>query len=85
MKFFREVRENAETAVAAASRAALAVSRINKRLDDFEARLSAIETALNDNQSQKLRAEKDYIEGMYNMLNYNVDVAKKAKGRELNE
>lgn len=85
MKFFREVRENAEAAVAAASRAALAVSRINKRLDDFEARLSAIETALNDNQSQKLRAEKDYIEGMFNMLNYNVDVAKKAKGRELNE
>ncbi len=85
MKFFREVRENAEAAVAAASRTTLAVSRINKRMDDFEARLSAIETALNDNQSQKLRAEKDYIDGMFNMLNYSVDVAKKAKGRELNE
>ena len=86
---FREIRENAEAAVSAASKTALALVRFKKevgdRLVDIETRLKAIEDSMNDGEIKTLRDEKDYIEGMFNMLNFNVDVAKKAKGRELNE
>ena len=58
---------------------------VGDRLVDIEMRLKAIEDSMNDGEIKTLRDEKDYIEGMFNMLNFNVDVAKKAKGRELNE
>lgn len=74
--------QSAEAAITAASRAANSLSKLKKRLDVVEERLKAIEDAINDEESQKLRAEKDYIDGMYNMLNYNIDTARKAKGRE---
>ena len=85
MKIFREIRENSAAAVAAASKTALALSRLSKRLDVIEERLKALEDAINDSESQKLKAEKDYIDGMFNMLNYDISTAVKAKGRELNE
>ena len=85
MKIFREIRENSEAAVSAASKTALALSRLSKRLDVIEERLKALEDAINDSESQKLKAEKDYIDGMFNMLNYDISTAVKAKGRELNE
>lgn len=85
MNLFREIRENAEAAVSASSKTALALARLSRRLDVIEERLKALEDAVNDEQSQKLKAEKDYIDGMYNILNYDISMARKAKGRELNE
>lgn len=86
---FREIRENAEAAVSAASKTALALSKFKKELDErlssIEGRLKALEDSVNDGEIKTLREEKDYIDGMFNMLNFNVDTAKKAKGRELNE
>lgn len=86
---FREIRENAEAAVSAASKTALALVRFRKefdeRLGNIETRLKAIEDSMNDGEIKTLRDEKDYIDGMFNMLNFNVDTAKRAKGRELNE
>jgi len=74
--------QSAEAAITAASRAANGLAKLKKRLDIVEEHLKALEDAVNDEESQKLRAEKDYIDGMYNMLNYNIDTARKAKGRE---
>lgn len=76
---------SAEAAVSAISRIAPAIGKLNKRLDVIEERLHALEDAINDGESQKLRAEKDYIDGMYNMLNYNISMAKKPKGGNVNE
>ena len=79
---FKEVRENAEAAVSASSKTALALSRfmkdLDRRLGIIEERLKAIEDAFNDGEIKTLRDEKDYIDGMFNMLNYNVGTAKKA-------
>ena len=85
MRLFREMREDASAAVSAASKAALAVSKVSRRLDVIEERLKALEDAVNEEQSQKLRKEKEFIDGMYGILNYDVGAAKRAKGRELNE
>ena len=85
MRLFREMREDASAAVSAASKAALAVAKVSRRLDVIEERLKALEDAVNEEQSQKLRKEKEFIDGMYGILNYDVGAAKRAKGRELNE
>ena len=77
--------DQSEAALTAASRVTARLSNLSKRLDVIEERLKALEDAINDGEIKTLRDEKDYIDGMFNMLNFNVDVAKKAKGRELNE
>lgn len=86
---FREVRENAEAAVSASSKTALALSRfmkdVTQRLNGIEERLKAIEDAVNDGDVKTLREQKDFIEGMFNILNYDPTVARRGKGRELNE
>ena len=86
---FKDIRENAEAAVSASSKTALALAKFMKdfdrRLSIIEERLKALEDAVNDGEIKSLREEKDYIDGMFNMLNYGIDTAKKAKGRELNE
>ena len=74
--------QSAEAAITAASRVANGLANLKKRLDVVEEHLKALEDAINDGEVQKLKAEKDYIDGMYNMLNYNIDTARKAKGRE---
>lgn len=81
----RKVSETAEAAITAAARTASAFSRLSKRIDIIEERLKALEDAINDGESQKLKAEKDYIEGMFNILNYDVSTAKKPKERIRNE
>ena len=85
MKFLEDIRGTANAAANAASRTALALTKLSRRLDVIEERLKALEDAINDGESQKLKEEKDYIDGMYNLLNYNVGMARKPKGRELNE
>ncbi len=82
---FREIRETAEAAITASARTATAVSKMNKRIDVIEERLKALEDAINDPENQKLRAEKDYIDGMFNLLNYDVSMARKPKERDRNE
>ena len=82
---FREIREAAEAAITASARTATVVSKMNKRIDIIEERLKALEDAINDSESQKIRAEKDYIDGMYNLLNYDVSMARKPKERNVNE
>lgn len=82
---FREIRENAEAAITAAARTAAAFSRLEKRISVIEERLKALEDSINDPENQKLRAEKDYIDGMYNLLNYDVSMARKPKERKVNE
>lgn len=77
--------DQSEAALTAAARASAAISRLSKRLDVIEERLHALEDAINDGESQKLKAEKDYIDGMYNLLNYDISMAKKPKGGNLNE
>ena len=81
----RKVNDTAEAAITASARTANALSRLSKRIDIIEERLKAFEDAINDTENQKLRAEKDYIEGMYNILNYDVSMAKKPKERIRNE
>ena len=81
----RKVNETAEAAITAAARASNVLARLSKRIDIIEERLKALEDAINDGESQKLRAEKDYIEGMFNLLNYDVSMAKKPKDRIGNE
>ncbi len=81
----RKVNDTAEAAITASARTANALSRLSKRIDIIEERLKALEDAINDTENQKLRAEKDYIEGMYNILNYDVSMAKKPKERIRNE
>lgn len=77
--------QSAEAAITAASRATARLSNLAKRLDLVEERLHALEDAINDGESMKLKAEKDYIDGMYNLLNYDISMAKKPKGVKLSE
>jgi septal ring factor EnvC (AmiA/AmiB activator) len=81
----RKASDNAEAAVNAISRMAPVLSKLQTKLNELERRLDAISDALNDGESQKLKAEKDYIDGMYNLLNYDVSMARKPKDRVLNE
>lgn len=80
-----EAYESAEAALKAVARATRLLVDLTKRLDVIEERLKALEDAINDGESMKLKAEKDYIDGMYNMLNYDISMAKKPKGGILNE
>lgn len=82
---FRQIRDTAEAAITASARTANALSRLSKRIDIVEERLKALEDAINDTENQKLRAEKDYIDGMYALLNYDISAARKPKERNVNE
>ena len=77
--------DQSEAALTAASRVTVRLSNLSKRLDVVEERLKALEDAINDGESMKLKAEKDYIDGMYNLLNYDISMAKKPKGVKLSE
>ena len=86
MRFKADVAlDQSEAALTAASRVTAKVSNLCKRLDLLEERLKALEDAINDGESMKLKAEKDYIDGMYNLLNYDISMAKKPKGVKLSE
>lgn len=82
---FRRIRDTAEAAITASARTANAISRLSKRIDIIEERLKALEDAINDTENQKLRAERDYIDGMYSLLNYDIGQARKPKERNVNE
>ena len=81
----KEALGTAEAALGASSRIAATLSKLNKRLDSLEERLKAIEDSVTSGEVKTLIEEKEYIDGMFNMLTYDIDKAKKAKGRELNE
>ena len=81
----RKVHDTAEAAITASARTANFLAKLDKRLNVIEERLKALEDAINDSENQKLKAEKDYIEGMYNILNYDVSMARKPKGGIRNE
>lgn len=81
----RRINDTAEAAITASARTANVLAKLNKRLDVIEERLKALEDAINDGESQKLKAEKDYIDGMFNILNYDVSMARKPKGGIRNE
>ena len=86
MRFKADVAlDQSEAALTAASRVTARMSNLSRRLDVIEERLKALEDAINDGESMKLKAEKDYIDGMYNLLNYDISMAKKPKGVNLNE
>lgn len=86
MRFKADVAlDQSEAALTAASRVTARMSNLSKRLDVLEERLKALEDAINDGESMKLKAEKDYIDGMYNLLNYDISMAKKPKGVKLSE
>ena len=81
----RKVYETSEAAITAAARTAAAYARLEKSVKVIEERLKALEDSVNDPENQKLRAEKDYIDGMFNLLNYDVSMARKPKERDRNE
>lgn len=81
-KKLREACEASEAALDALSKLTVSVSYLEAKVEDFDVRLRRVEEVFNDDENQKLRAERDYINGMYNMLNYDIGVAKKPKGKE---
>ena len=77
--------DQSEAALTAASRVTARLNYFLKRLDSIEEGLKALEDAINDSENMDLKAKKDYIDGMYSILNYDISMAKKPKGVNLNE
>ena len=82
-KRLRELEENVKELYGVVAKMAAKIGELEMRAREAEKRLDAIGDTLESGEIQKLKAEKDYIEGMYNMLNYDISTAKRPKGVNL--